>query len=168
VVEGVFGSGDVRVFCISRRHAAGISLIEVAIATAVIGIAALGALSYEYHGVRQMQVARANAAAVRMGHFLLEDWKANGGSILYAKNSTRITTPDDLDMGFNYIGNQTYKVTVDNIPLRIRLTRPTRQTSLIPLTATIKWRRDFADAATMPDDPRVVLNAHARIDQGGG
>ena len=157
-----------RVFCISRRRAAGISLIEVAIATAVIGIAALGALSYEYHGVRQMQVARANAAAVRMGHFLLEDWKANGGSIRYAQHSRFTTNPDDLDMGFDYIGNQTYKITVDNIPLRIRLSRPIYPTNLIPLTATVKWRRDFADAITMPNDPSIELHAHARIDQGGG
>ncbi len=157
-----------KVFCAQRRRAGGITLIEVVLATMMIAIAAVGTLSYEYHGVRQMQIARAHSAAVRIGYFLLEDWKANGGSSLYAANAFGVASPDNLDMGFSYIGGKTYKVTVDNIPMRVKLSRPLINSTLIPLTATVRWRRDFTDGALLPDGPSIVLNAHARVDQAGG
>lgn len=154
--------------CTQRRHAGGLTLIEVVLATAVIAIAAIGTLSYEYHGVKQMQIAKAHSAAVRIGYFLLEDWKANGGNALYATNSFGVASPDNLDMGFRYIGNKTYKIAVDNIPMRVTLSRPLLNKTLIPLTATIRWRRDFRDEAILPDSPSIVLSAHARVGQAGG
>ena len=151
-----------------KKRVRGLTLIEVVLATVIIAIAAIGALSYEYHGVKQMQIAKAHSAAVRIGYFLLEDWKANGGNALYATNSHGVTSPDDLDMGFRYIGGKTYKVTVNNIPMRVTLSRPLINSTLIPLTATVRWRRDFRDEATLPTDPSIVLSAHARADQTGG
>ena len=169
ILEMVRKSGvAMKMSCAQKKRARGITLIEVILATAMIAIAALGTLSYEYHGVKQMQIAKAHSAAVRVGYFLLEDWKANGGNSLYATNSFGVASPDDLGMGFSYIGGRTYKVTVDSIPMRIRLSRPLLNTTLIPLTATVQWRRDFTDGAILPDSPSIVLNAHARIDQAGG
>ena len=107
-----------------KKRVRGLTLIEVVLATVIIAIAAIGALSYEYHGVKQMQIAKARSSAVRIGYFLLEDWKSNGGSTLYATNSHKVASPDNLDMGFRYIGNKTYKVTIDNIPMRVKLSRP--------------------------------------------
>lgn len=169
ILEMVRKSGVVmKLSCMQRRRAGGLTLIEVVIATTVIAIAAIGTLSYEYHGVKQMQIAKAHSGAVRIGYFLLEDWKANGGNALYATNSRGVTSPDDLDMGFRYIGGKTYKVTVNNIPMRVTLSRPLINSTLIPLTATVRWRRDFRDEAILPTDPSIVLNAHARADQAGG
>jgi Tfp pilus assembly protein PilV len=152
------------------------TLIEVVLATVIISIAATGVLSYGYHGAKQRRMARAQATATRVGHLLLEDWKANGGSIFYARAINRTPNPLDLNMGFKYVtythkGELTeciYNLTVDLIPMRISLTRPTKYKSFVPLTVTVRWLGDLRDNSFTNKEFKVVLTTDVRIDQVGG
>ena len=153
------------------------TLIEVVVATVIISIAATGVLSYGYHGARQRQIARAHAAATRVGYLLLEDWKANGGSIFYARAIEDTPNPLDLNMGFKYVkrsykpGGLTeciYEVTVDSIPMSIALTRPTSYRRFVPLTVTVRWLGDLSDGPTVKDVLNVELTTDVRLDQVGG
>jgi type II secretory pathway pseudopilin PulG len=152
------------------------TLIEVVLASVIISIAATGVLSYGYHGAKQRRMARAQATATRVGHLLLEDWKANGGSIFYARAITGIPNPHDLNMGFKYLkftykGSLTeciYTLTVDLIPMRIALTRPTSYRRFVPLTVTVRWLGDLKDNSFDNKELKVVLTTDVRIDQVGG
>lgn len=159
------------------RHAHGLTLIEVVVATVIISVASIAALNYGYHGAVQRRRARAHAGAVRVGRLLLEDWKANGGSIFYARAVRGTPNPLELDMGFEYV-KMTHKVgglieciyefSVDTIPMRIVLTRPTGYLRLVPLTVTVQW----LDSGSVTDKDRlgnkVELTTDVRIDQVSG
>ncbi len=144
------------------KCADGLTLIEVMFAVLIIAVVALGALSYGYHGARQIRHAREYATAVRIAYFLLEDWKASAGSALYAAATPGVRNPLDLNvdgiMSFEYPrgGEGIYEITVDNIPLQIKLSRPSGYQRLIPLTATVSWNTGS-----------IALTTNARIDQGG-
>ena len=151
------------------KCAHGMTLIEVLVATVVVSVAATGVLSFGYHGAMQRRMARAHAGAVRIGHLLLEDWKANGGSVFYARAVASTHNPLELNMGFEYKRSErVYKITVDSIPMRVELTRPTGYHRLIPLTVTVRWRLDLSDGGVREGDPKVVLTTNTRIDQAGG
>ena len=150
----------------------GMTLIEVVVATVIISIAAAGALSYEYHAASQTKMASAYAGAVRIGDFLLEDWKANGGSTFYANGVPDIHSPLNLRMGFVRIAAGVYQVSSNNIPMQVELDRleAADYQQLIPLRVTVRWRNDFANSVidnTVPSSA-IVLNTYARIDQTGG
>jgi prepilin-type N-terminal cleavage/methylation domain-containing protein len=155
------------------KCADGLTLVEVMLAVLIIAIVALGALSYGYHGAGQIRHAREYSTAVRIAYFLLEDWKASAGSQLYASNSSGVRTPEDLNvdgiMSFAYKGKGIYEVTVDptgvdpegdvpldNIPLQIKLSRPSGYQRLIPLTVAVSWNTGS-----------IALTTNVRIDQGG-
>lgn len=145
------------------------TLVEVLVATLVISVAAMGVLSYGYHGARQRRMARAHGGAVRIGHLLLEDWKANGGSIFYARAVSGTHNPLGLDMGFEYNRSErVYEITVDGIPMRVELTRPIGYRRLIWLKVTVRWRLDLSEGEVRDGDLKVELNTTARIDQVGG
>ena len=155
--------------CKDAKRRCGMTLIEVLIATSVITIAATGALSYEYCGAREMRTAKAYAEAVRISHFLLEDWKANGGSALYARASASVHNPVKLNMGFTYDQiDDLYKIDVDNIHMRIKLLRIVEEGRPILITARMRWRNDFVDGDIADNDPIVELTTCARADQMGG
>jgi len=144
------------------KCADGLTLVEVMFAVLIIAVVALGALSYGYHGAGQIRHAREYATAVRIAYFLLEDWKASAGSALYATAAPGVRTPLDLNLGgimsFEYPqeGEGIYEVTIDNIPLEIKLFRPSEYQRLIPLTVAVSWNTGS-----------IALTTNARIDQGG-
>ncbi len=144
------------------KCADGLTLIEVMFTVLIIALVALGALSYGYHGAGQIRHAREYATAVRIAYFLLEDWKASAGSALYAAATPGVRNPLDLNvdgiMSFEYPqeGDGIYEVTVDHIPLQIKLSRPSGYQRLIPLTVAVSWNTGS-----------IALTTNARIDQGG-
>ncbi|RKY11916.1 MAG: hypothetical protein DRP65_02830 [Planctomycetota bacterium] len=164
------------------KLAHGMTFVEVLIATVVVSVAATGVLSYGYHGVCQRRIARAYSLSTRVGHFLLEDWKGNGGSIFYARAVDGTPNPLELDMGFEYIEDTyevdevtkmfsikcVYELTIDGIPMRITLSRPLGYMRLIPLTVTVRWHTKISNSPVEDTDPAVVLATNARIDQAGG
>ncbi len=158
------------------KFAHGMTFVEVIVATLVVSVAATGVLSYGYHGARQRRMARAQSTSTRVGHFLLEDWKGNGGSIFYARAVGGTPNPVELDMGFEYVETNykaggviecVYELTVDSIPMRITLSRPVGYLRLIELTVTVQWRSDLSDGPVEDSDPLIVLTTNARIDQVG-
>lgn len=159
------------------KFAHGMTFVEVVVATLVVSVAATGVLSYGYHGARQRRMARAQSTSTRVGHFLLEDWKGNGGSIFYARAIGGTPNPVKLDMGFEHIETNyraggliecVYETTVDSIPMRITLSRRVGYLRLIELTVTVRWRSNLGDGPVEDGDPSIVLMTNARIDQVGG
>ena len=164
------------------KFAHGMTFVEVLIATVVVSVAATGVLSYGYHGVQQRRIARAFSLSTQVGHFLLEDWKGNGGSVFYARAVDGTPNPLELDMGFEYIDDTyefddvtemlsikcVYELTIDGIPMRITLSRPVGYMRLIPLTVTVRWHSKMRSDPVEDTDPAVVLTTNARIDQAGG
>ena len=153
-----------------RRRSRGVTLIEAIIASVVVVIAVIGGLSYGYHSGMQLRRARAYSGAVRVAYYLLEDWKASGGSELYAMGAPMVHNPSNLNIGtirdegggdrnnyFENMGEGVYRITIDNVPMRITLTRPVGYRQIMPLTATVKW-----------DTGSVALNTNARVGQAGG
>jgi len=75
-----------------RRAAAGDTLVETMVTAAVVAIAALGGLSYQYLSAKHTKIAVSQMTATRTARLLLEDWKSTGGSEEYR--------PSNLGLGF--------------------------------------------------------------------
>ncbi|HSV99450.1 MAG TPA: prepilin-type N-terminal cleavage/methylation domain-containing protein [Sedimentisphaerales bacterium] len=80
----------------ATRIARGFTLIEQVVAAAILTIAALGALHYEYFAAGQARIARVQTDAARAAQLLIEDWKSTGGSDEY--------DPASLGLGFANAG----------------------------------------------------------------
>jgi Tfp pilus assembly protein PilV len=142
------------------------TLVEVMLAVAVIIVAALGTLCYEYLCVDHIRFARAQLAATRVGQLLIEDWKSSGGSADY--------NPEDLKMGFDLppgppAGN--YMTVIDDLPLYISMshsdvaTDPVAGVTLRKISVVVHWKKDFGSGAVDDDDPGVNLTTYVRRDQ---
>ena len=141
------------------RSAPAVTLIELMITVVILVIAALGALGYQYHAVRHVQIARAQMVATRITQMLLEDWKSTGGSPAY--------NPTVLGLGISGSGG-IYYITQDNITMRVTLssaevvegvtTLPLRQ-----ITVTVQWSKNFG--GTIGDsDPSLQYTTYVRTD----
>ena len=145
----------------------GMTLVEVMIAVAIVIIAALGTMCYEYLCIDHVRYARAELTATRIGQLLIEDWKSDGGSLDY--------NPEDLHMGFDLPEDlPTNCVTVvDGLPLHISMTHSDvpggvdnfAGTKLSEISVIVSWKRDFGSGAPGDDDPRVALVTYVRQDQ---
>jgi prepilin-type N-terminal cleavage/methylation domain-containing protein len=164
---------------------AGTTLVEVIIAMAILGIAAVGALGYQYYANMQARVAHAQITATRIGLLLLEDWKSTGGSGEY--------DPTTLEFGFESIfipgyfsqgqgqgvgaplRNEAYAITVDNVPLTMVLkwqdiqTDDTAQMTLRQLSAVVRFDEpeDVSGSLTLYN-PAIILTTYVRLDASGG
>ncbi len=150
------------------RCAHALTLVEVMVAISILCIATLGAFSYQYHAVKQSLLGRAQITAIHTGYLVLEDWKANGGSDAYVTGIAGAQSPADMGMGFVYVGEGVYKVTVDTLPMYVELSRPSENLALIPLTVIISWPANSTVDAARLVNPSIVLNTYARADQSSG
>jgi len=66
-----------------RRFASAAALIEVMVAMVVLAVAALGALSYQYHAAAQVRTADKQITGTQIARLVLEDWKSTGGAVAY-------------------------------------------------------------------------------------
>ena len=148
--------------CIARR---GFTLVEVSLAIAVIVIAALGTLCYEYLCIDHVRMARAQLASTRVGQLLIEDWKSTGGNPDYS--------PEDLNMGFALppeADEGTFMTTIDGMRLFITMDSEDRDsddfagTVLRELDVIVQWKHDFSNGIPTTDDPAVVLSTYVRPD----
>jgi Tfp pilus assembly protein PilV len=144
----------------------GMTLVEVMLAVAVIIVAALGTLCYEYLCVNHIRFARAQLAATRVGQLLIEDWKSSGGSTDY--------NPEDLHMGFALplglpAGN--FVTTIDGLQLHINMSHSDVATDALAgvtlrrINVVVHWKKDFGNGAVNDDDPGVNLTTYVRRDQ---
>jgi len=175
------------------KFAAAVTLVEVLVAMAVLAIAALGALGYQYHAAAQGRIAHAQTTSTRIAQLLLEDWKSTGGSEDY--------DPTALGLGFSsnviHLGQGTalpdgvYSITVDDVPMLIVLNwedvdyDSAAEVTLRQITVTAVWRRNtrkevnfgqivaeqVAQGNAGYDDalrPLAALTTYVRLDASGG
>lgn len=150
-----------------KKYGHGITLIEAMVAMAILAIAALGALSYQFHCAKHSRIAKLELIATRTAQLLLEDWKSNGGSDTY--------DPSTLGMGFVYDEQSGfYEIEVDDLPMYIRLmhrdveTDDTAGVTLREISVITRWRLDFSGSEPEEMHPHLVLNTYVRLDAAGG
>ena len=143
------------------RFAAAVTLVEVMVATAVMAVVTIGALSFEYHAAGQAKIAHAQISATRTARLLLEDWMSTGGSSEY--------DPVALGLGFSS-GGDTYAVAVDEVPMLVTLARSdvahdsAAEITLRQLAVTV----GFGTASKLETIRPVVLTTYVRADASGG
>jgi prepilin-type N-terminal cleavage/methylation domain-containing protein len=140
----------------------GFSLIEVMLSMAIVIIVALGTLSFQYQGVKHSRAAEAQIAAARIGQLLLEDWKSSGGDTDY--------DPNALGLGFTYVSANNYTISLDYQTFHILMARQVISTdavagvTLLQLSITVSWRRDFGTGTVSSTDPSLVFTTYVRCD----
>ncbi len=163
----------------------GFSLVEVIAATAILAIAALGELGYQYHATKLVRVAHAQITATRIGQLLLEDWKSTGGSDQY--------DPTGLGYGFEsillptYFGqaeaqelgttlhNEAYAITVNGLPMQVALkwkdisTDAISRVTLRQLGVVVRFDEPVGKAGSLAAyNPAILLTTYVRLDESGG
>jgi len=110
----------------SNRRVPSFTLIEQMVAAAILAVATLGALEYQYYAAGMGRIARGQVAAARAAHLLLADWKSTGGSLEYDPFHLGVgfsggsgvpagfTTPAGLGTTLN---SAVYGITLDNLPM---------------------------------------------------
>jgi type IV pilus assembly protein PilV len=149
------------------RTAAGVTLVELVVATLILAVASLGALTYQYHAVKRAKTARSEITAAQLTQLIIEDWKSNGGSEFY--------DPLELDLGLESTGtDRLYKMTLNEFPMWIQLwygdvdTDEAAGVTLREIRVTISWRRDYLDQTPGASDPVFTATTYVRRDQSGG
>ncbi len=169
-----------------KRWASGATLVEVAVASAILVVGALGALRYEYYAVGQGQIARAQIAATHAASLLLADWKSTGGSVDYDPSrlglgfSSPRTAPADFGapegLG-NVLNEAVYTIRQDDVPLTVMLKYldvnqdAQAEATLRQLAVVVRYRA--AGSEPDPDDrlvglPPVTLATYVRLDATNG
>jgi len=165
-----------------RKFAAAVTLIEVMMATAVLVIAATGALSYQYYAARDAKIAHAQITGTRTAKLLLEDWMSTGGSEEYNPATLGLgfspvsTIPSKL-VGFGSpLNDVVYSITVNELPMLVMLTRSdvaydtTLDVKLLQLTAIVIFGSVSGDKTAQQLEliKPIILTTYVRVDAAGG
>ncbi len=151
-----------------RRNKAGTTLIELVVAMVILAVAAIGALSYEYHASSHYRIAQREMIATRTAQMVLEDWKSSGGSSDY--------DPRNLGVGFERSNTDSdlYLIEVDELPIQVRVfwrdidNDPVASVTLREIGIIVRWRSDFSSNSPGASDPRMTLSTYVRLDAAGG
>lgn len=149
----------------------GMTLVEVVIAGVILFVAAVGALSYQYHARKQAKIAWAEMTATRTAQMVIGDWKSTGGKPL---NGSSGYNPHDFDADFVYQSDGIWKVNVDKLTMYVLLSMDDAEYDeaagvyLRELKVIARWRTDFADGDVNNTSPSIVLNTYIRADASGG
>jgi hypothetical protein len=135
------------------------SLIEAVIAIAALSVASVGALSYQYHGARQVRIAECQLAVTRVGQLLIEDWKATGADPSY--------NPSNLNLGFvssqttsfgSGSGIYTGKITVGGVAMEVRLSLLDAPVEWVPKSGTGTLKEIMAEVRYTTDGSAPSAN----------
>lgn len=150
-----------------RLFAKGVTLLEVAVGIAILAVASIGAINYQYHATRQSLIARSEMTATRVAQLLLEDWKSRGGDETY--------DPETLGLGFVALpANDAYRIKVDNLPMTVYLDWKDVEkddeagVTLREISVEFRWRLDRTDGSIRDYDPEYVMTTLVRRDQSSG
>ncbi len=150
-----------------RRQPAGVTLLELVIATLILSIAAVGALTYQYHAVKHAHSAQAELTAAQLAQLVIDDWKSTGGDEFY--------DPADLDLGLEELSNsRIYRIRLNDFPMRVGLEHNDVEideaagVTLREIRVVVRWRRDYKDLEPAGDDPVFISTTYVRRDQSGG
>ena len=151
----------------NRKRGSGLTLVEVIVAIAVLAVASIGAINYQYHATRQGLLARSELTATRVAQLVLEDWKSRGGDETY--------NPEELGLGFTAMqATDWYRIEVDNLPLAVNLQwkdvaqDAEADSTLRELRVELRWRTDRSDGSVGDMDPQYVMTTLVRRDQSAG
>ena len=111
------------------KFARAVTLIEAMAAMAILAVAAIGSLSYQYHAAAQSRLAQSQMVSTRIGKLLMEDWKSTGGATDYDPVALNlgfasVPVPANFTEGENLgaaLNNEVYTITIDNISMLILL-----------------------------------------------
>ncbi len=145
------------------------TLTEMMVAIALICIAAVGVLDYQYHSAKHQRLAQTQITASQTAQLLLEDWKSTGGSTVY--------NPSDLQLGFTSSSvpsgfTMGESATINGVPMFIVLgfndveQDAISGTTLRQLTAMIRWQLGKATGSggtTLCQSP-IIFNTYVRLD----
>jgi hypothetical protein len=170
-----------------RKFAGGLTLVEAVVAMAVLAIAAIGALSYQYYAALHARIARAQIIATRTAQLLLEDWKSTGGATDYDPSalglgfSAKLSVPAHWNDGGGagtILNGGVYAITVDSLPMVVMLrwvdvgfdvsgVAGLRQLCVIVNFGT--WNALQAGSTVWPANLEpIVLTTYVRLDEGSG
>lgn len=148
----------------ANKSAKAMTLVEVMLSTVILGIAGVGALTFEYHAAGQARIARAQITGTGTARLLLEDWMSTGGATTY--------DPTTLDLGFSNDGGG-YTVTVDDVPMSVVLAwqdvgyDATAEVTLRRLDVTVSFGGNSGTDRLNNVRP-VILTTYVRTDASGG
>ncbi|MBM4028472.1 MAG: prepilin-type N-terminal cleavage/methylation domain-containing protein [Planctomycetes bacterium] len=171
------------------RKYEGFTLIEQMVAAAVLAVATLGTLGYQYHAATMGRIARGQIGAARAAHLLLVDWKSTGGSKEYDPAGLGLgfsergavpagfTTPAGLGTTLN---DMVYGITLDGLPMLAALKyqdvdKDTQtQTTLRQLAVILRFAQVNPDGSMSTpesrfvDLPPVTMVTYVRLDGSDG
>lgn len=143
------------------------TLVEVMLSSVILVIAAMGALSFEYHAAGHAKISRAQIGGTRIARLLLEDWMSTGGAADY--------DPTTLNLGFS-ADNDDYTIEVDGVPMTATLSwrdigyDDTAEVTLRRLDVTVTFggiSNSTSDSKLKKVRP-VILTTYVRTDASGG
>lgn len=139
----------------------GVTITEAVVAGVVLVIGLLGAMSYQYHAVKQERMAWAELVAMRTGQMVIEDWKSKDGEISY--------TPENLDDEFVEETEDVWTISIDGLPMTITFgyndveTNATKGITLRRLNVKVQWQRDYSDDSVDDDSPSFEVNSYVSV-----
>jgi hypothetical protein len=172
-----------------HRGTPGFTLVEQMVAAAILTVATLGAMQYQYYAAAMGRIASGQIAAARAAHLLLEDWKSTGGSLEYNPSSLGLgfsggravpagfTTPAGLGTTLN---SSVYGVTLSNLPMLALLKYldvdqdAEAKTTLRQLAVIVRFAQiDQGGGMSTPESrfaglPPITLVTYVRLDGSGG
>lgn len=150
---------------IQKSNRRAFTIMEIVIASTVMGIGALGVFNYQYYAVAHANPAQIEVKASKIGQLILEDWKETGGSTGFDPSLLQIGITRDVDE---------YKVTMDDVTFFLKLSSKDRAQDLVSRTTIrqinvmVKWRKDYADVPVNSDYLSYSMSTYVRVDRSGG
>lgn len=142
-------------------------MLELVIASLILGVVSIGAIGYQYHARRMALRADAQITAARTARMILDNWKKTGGDENFDLES--------LQMGFvkNKKRND-YNVTIEGLQMRVALNwedieqDEMAMVTLRQIEAVIQWRSDYQQDEVRDNDPSYIISTYVRKDEAGG
>lgn len=145
----------------------GFTLLELVIASLILGVIAVGATGYQYQARRMALRANAEMTAARTARMVLDNWKKTGGDENF--------DPVSLKMGFaKDAKGGDYNITVDGLKMLVSLDYSdieqdtVAMITLRQIECEVRWRSDFKPDTVRTEDPRYVISTYVRKDEAGG
>jgi prepilin-type N-terminal cleavage/methylation domain-containing protein len=157
---------------INNKHARGMTLIEIMIATVVVLVVVTGIMAYRYYSALDAKKAEVRAMAARVSLLLLEGWKGTGGATDYDPEvafeaefpiSVSVFGPeiptDYSGTLFNLLG--TYEIIVEDVYFYTTMAY-LDETLTEPQTLNIctAWRHNYQDGSISDTDKSVRLTTY--------
>jgi len=158
------------------------------VAAAILAVATLGTLQYQYFAAGQSRIAQARVAAARVAQLLLEDWKSTAGSAEYDPSRLGLgfsegttvpsgfTTPSGLGATLNDV---VYSITLNDVPTLILLKfvdveqNTQARTTLRQITVVIRFGQvdsggEVSVESRFADLPPIIFATYVRLDATDG